>query len=168
MDYAPVVVFVYDRIEHFSKCIEAIKANKEAKDTILYVVSDAPSWLEHEDKVNRVREYSRSIMGFREVRFIFREENFGAFLSLQKGKDYVVFESAYMMDGIVGFYAAEELIDAVSNSAEEGKEVVLLGRVGLFNDGKPLFNIYGLFHDPDTDDSSSMIADIETMFGDIE
>lgn len=85
-----------------------------------------------------------------------------------KGKDYVVFESAYMMDGIVGFYAADELIDAVSNSAEEGKEVVLLGRVGLFNDGKPLFNIYGLFHDPDTDDSSSMIADIETMFGDLE
>lgn len=104
MEYAPVVVFVYDRIEHFSKCIEAIKANKEAKETILYVVSDAAGCLEHEETVNRVREYSRGITGFKEVRFIFREENFGAFLSLQKGKDYVVKKHGrliYMEDDII-------------------------------------------------------------------
>lgn len=86
----------------------------------------------------------------------------------KKGNDYVVFESAYMNDGIMGLYADKELVDAVSNSAEEGKEVVMFGRVKLFSDGGPFFSIYGLFHDPETDDSSSMINDIESMFGDME
>ena len=85
-----------------------------------------------------------------------------------KGCNYVVFESAFMGDGIVGFYAEPRLVEAVSNSAEEGKVVVLLAKVGLSKDGMPLFNIYGMFHDPDTDNSSSIISDIESMFGDME
>lgn len=85
-----------------------------------------------------------------------------------KGTHYVVFESAYMDDGIVGFYSEKELIDAVANSAEEGKEIVLLAKMKLFPDGKPYFEIYGLFHDPETDDTSSMIGEIESMFGDLE
>lgn len=89
-------------------------------------------------------------------------------IGAKKGTPYIVFETAYMADGIVGFYPEPELVDAVSNSAEEGKEVVLLARLGLFGDGKPLFNVYGLFHDPVTDDSSSLITEIESMFGDIE
>ena len=135
MDYVPVAVFVYDRIEHFSKCIEAIKANKEAKETILYVISDAPSCIEHEEKIEKVREYSRNITGFKEVRCIFREENFGAFLSLQKGKDFVVKKHGrliYMEDDII---VSDRFLEYMNMGLE------------VYKDRKDIFSICGCCRD---------------------
>jgi hypothetical protein len=135
MEYAPVVVFVYDRIEHFSKCIEAIKANKEASETILYVVSDAAGCVEHEEKIEKVREYSRSITGFKEVRFVFREENFGAFLSLQNGKAYVVKNHGrliYMEDDII---VSDRFLEYMNMGLE------------VYKDRKDIFSICGCCRD---------------------
>ncbi|SHJ72769.1 Glycosyl transferase family 2 [Dethiosulfatibacter aminovorans DSM 17477] len=90
MEYAPIAVFVYDRLKHFMNCIEALKRNKEARDSILYVFSDLYSCEDHREAVEAVREYAGKIDGFKEVRLIFRDKNHGAFLSINKGKDMVV------------------------------------------------------------------------------
>lgn len=72
--YAPVSITVYDRVDHLKQTIDALKANPEAAETVLYVFSDAarPG---HEDKIEKVRAYVRSIEGFAEVRAHFQETN---------------------------------------------------------------------------------------------
>jgi hypothetical protein len=68
---------VYTRIEHFTKCIEALKKNDLACSTELYVYSDAASIAEHVEQVEAVRRYANSITGFKKVHVLERNENFG-------------------------------------------------------------------------------------------
>lgn len=74
---APIIVPVYDRSEHLKKCIESLQKNSLAKDSILYIVSDAAYKKEHEEKINKVREYASTVSGFKEVRLLFRKTNMG-------------------------------------------------------------------------------------------
>lgn len=54
---APVVLFVYNRVDHTSRVLETLGKNELAKDTELYVFSDAAKSDKGLDKVNAVREY---------------------------------------------------------------------------------------------------------------
>lgn len=72
--YAPISITVYDRVDHLRQTIDALKANPEAADTVLYIFSDAPR-PGHEAKIEKVRDYVRSIEGFAEVRAHFQETN---------------------------------------------------------------------------------------------
>ena len=54
---APVVLFVYNRLDHTSRVLETLGKNELAKDTELYVFSDAAKSEKGLDKVNAVREY---------------------------------------------------------------------------------------------------------------
>lgn len=72
--YAPISITVYDRVNHLRQTIDALKANPEAADTVLYIFSDAPR-TGHEGKIEKVRAYVRNIYGFAEVRAHFQETN---------------------------------------------------------------------------------------------
>ena len=50
-EYAPVLVTVYNRKKHFSDCIDSLKKNHLAKETILYIASDYSSRKEDEQAV---------------------------------------------------------------------------------------------------------------------
>ena len=66
--YAPIIVSVYDRPHHFQKCIESLSRNVDAENTILFISSDGPTnTQESKDRVNQVREYLKSINGFKRV-----------------------------------------------------------------------------------------------------
>jgi hypothetical protein len=78
MILAPIIVTVYDRLQHFQQCIEALQRNRLSRDSNLYVVSDAPGKAGHEPRIDQVRAYARSITGFRKVHLVFRENNYGA------------------------------------------------------------------------------------------
>ena len=71
---APVSVSVYNRVEHFKNCIKSLEANDLAKYSILYVFSDA-ALPGDEDEVSKVREYARSISGFKSTKLIFQKKN---------------------------------------------------------------------------------------------
>ena len=73
-DLAPISVTVYTRLGHFRQCIESLVENPLAKDSILYVFSDAAKQGDEED-VRKVREYAENIIGFHEVILIFQEKN---------------------------------------------------------------------------------------------
>jgi hypothetical protein len=77
MSKAPIIVTVYDRPRHFRQCIEALLRNGPAKESELYVVSDAPGKPDHASKIDQVRAYAQSITGFKKVHLVFREENYG-------------------------------------------------------------------------------------------
>ena len=74
---APIIVPVYDRCEHLQRCISALQKNALAKDSVLYIVSDAAFKKEHEGKIQKVRDYAKTVTGFKEVRLLFREKNMG-------------------------------------------------------------------------------------------
>ena len=80
--YAPIIVPVYDRLEHLQRCISSLLSNKKAKMSVLYVVSDAAYKKEHVKQIESIREYAREIKGFKDVKLLFRKENMGAHNSI--------------------------------------------------------------------------------------
>lgn len=55
MSYAPIIVFVYNRADHFVQVYNALSACKEAKDSDLFIFSDGAKNEAGKDKVNEVR-----------------------------------------------------------------------------------------------------------------
>lgn len=74
---APIAVIVYNRINTFKQCIDALKNNSLAVHSDLYIVSDASGKTKDDMLVDEVRSFSRQISGFKTVNFIFREKNIG-------------------------------------------------------------------------------------------
>lgn len=83
---APLLISVYTRLEHLKKCIDSLLKNELAVETDLFVVSDAPAVPQHKDAIERVREYVRSISGFKSVNLIAWEENKGSFSSIMDAR----------------------------------------------------------------------------------
>ncbi len=92
MTLAPIVLFVYNRPAHTRRTVEALQKNDLATDSDLIIYSDAPKTPEAADAVREVRDYIRSITGFRSVRIVERERNWGLANSIIDGVTSVVNE----------------------------------------------------------------------------
>lgn len=90
--YAPIVLFVYNRPEHTRLTMEALQKNTLAKDSELFIYSDAAKSKNDEIKVEEVREYIKKISGFKQVVIIERERNFGLANSIIDGVTKIVNE----------------------------------------------------------------------------
>ena len=67
---SPIVLFVYNRPEHTKKTIEGLLKNPEAKDSILYIFADGAkntASKEAIENIRKLREYIRSITGFKNI-----------------------------------------------------------------------------------------------------
>jgi hypothetical protein len=67
MIFAPILVLVYNRPNHFISCIESLKINHNAQNTVLYIASDGPKDEGSKILVDQVRDYIKTIHGFKEV-----------------------------------------------------------------------------------------------------
>jgi len=72
---APIGLSTYVRNEHLSKTINALKNNTLARESELYVFSDAPKDSSDEELVAYNRSYLRTVNGFKKVHIIERESN---------------------------------------------------------------------------------------------
>ena len=77
MDLAPIVLFVYNRPWHTRQTVEALKKNNLAKDSNLFIFSDGPKNEEDIRDIEKVREYIKTIDGFKNINIIEREKNYG-------------------------------------------------------------------------------------------
>lgn len=77
MNYAPILVFVYNRLEHTRQCLASLQQNILAKESDLFIYSDAAKTQECKEKVKEVRKFVHSIEGFKSVTIIEREINWG-------------------------------------------------------------------------------------------
>lgn len=84
-DFAPIALFVYNRPSHTRKTVEALLANAEAMQSALHIFSDAPRNEGACQSVAEVREYIRSISGFKSITIVERENNFGLARSIIDG-----------------------------------------------------------------------------------
>lgn len=77
MDWAPIVLFTYFRPEHTRRTIDALRANRGASRSDLFLFSDGPKTPDHAERVAEVRKYLRTIDGFKSVTITERERNWG-------------------------------------------------------------------------------------------
>ena len=61
MSYAPIVIFVYNRADHFIRTYNALAACREAKDSELFIFSDGAKTEAGKEKVDEVRAAVNSI-----------------------------------------------------------------------------------------------------------
>ena len=75
---APIVLFVYNRPEHTTQTIAALKKNLLARESDLIIYADGAKADAHKRGVEATREIVRNVSeGFRSVTLIEREKNFG-------------------------------------------------------------------------------------------
>jgi hypothetical protein len=74
MNLAPIGISTYIRLEHLKQTISALQSNTLAKESKLYIFSDAAKPGD-EEKVRRVRNYLHNIGGFKEVYIVERNTN---------------------------------------------------------------------------------------------
>lgn len=79
---APILVSVYNRPRHFKGCLEALASNDLAKDSEVYVISDAPSRAQDVEAVQKVRAVAEAFKGFKRLHLIARNDNWGFFRSI--------------------------------------------------------------------------------------
>lgn len=82
MKKAPILISVYDRLDSLKECISSLLKCPEAIDSVLYIASDAAHKPENECKVSTVRDYIRSIEGFKSVQLLDAQENLGSYYNL--------------------------------------------------------------------------------------
>lgn len=90
MALSPIALFVYNRPEHTRKTIEALQKNNFAKESELFVFSDRWKNEEAKEKVEEVRNYIKTISGFKKVEIIEKKENFGLAKSIISGVAEIV------------------------------------------------------------------------------
>ena len=92
MEYTPVILFAFNRLEGLKAIIESLLQNEEAKHSVLYVFVDGPRFQRkgEVESVEKVRDYVKSITGFKEVHYKFALQNKGLGNSVIKGVTEVI------------------------------------------------------------------------------
>ena len=77
MSLAPIILFVYNRLDHTQRTVSALLENALAEDSELYIYADAARNAQAAAQVNALRDYLSSISGFKKIHIHLREENLG-------------------------------------------------------------------------------------------
>ncbi|TYR37743.1 glycosyltransferase [Sphingobacterium phlebotomi] len=74
---APIILFVYNRPKHTRRTLEALEKNLLAKDSLLYIISDAAKNADAVENVNTIRAIIREPWDFKHITIIERQKNWG-------------------------------------------------------------------------------------------
>lgn len=85
MSRAPIALFVYRRLQHLQQTVASLQADPLARESELWVFSDAAKQPQHAADVAEVRSYAQTISGFAAVHVLPRAENFGLARSIVSG-----------------------------------------------------------------------------------
>ena len=83
--YAPITLFVYERLSHTQLVVEALLKNIGAEFSDLIIFSDAPSIPSKKANVEKVRSYLSTIKGFKSIKIYHRPYNYGLSKSIIDG-----------------------------------------------------------------------------------
>ena len=87
---APIVFFAYRRLAHTKQTIQALQDNFLAKESEIFIYSDAPKKPEVVNEVNEVRKYLKTVRGFKKANIIERKKNLGLANSIIDGVSTIV------------------------------------------------------------------------------
>ena len=89
---APIVLFVYNRLDHTQKTVQALLDNQLADKSTIFIFSDSAKDNKERYKVNQVREYIKTIDGFKKINIINRDKNYGLADSIIDGVTKIISE----------------------------------------------------------------------------
>tara|TARA_A100001015_G_scaffold122127_1_gene135367 strand:+ start:622 stop:1551 length:930 start_codon:yes stop_codon:yes gene_type:complete len=90
MNYAPIIIFCYNRLDHLQRVINALKENSLAKQSTLYIFSDGYKNTTDKKQVLSVRSYLRSIDGFNTIQINESANNKGLAASIIEGVTSII------------------------------------------------------------------------------
>ena len=93
MNLAPIIIFTYNRPWHTQQTITALKENALATGSELFIYSDGAKGENERRKVEDVRDYLKTISGFKQVTIFEREKNYGLARNIIEGVTEVVNQS---------------------------------------------------------------------------
>ncbi|MDD3595841.1 glycosyltransferase [Sulfuricurvum sp.] len=131
MYLAPIVLFVYNRPWHTQQTIEALQKNDFASESELFIFSDAAKDERSFKKVKEVRNYIKSIDGFKKITIIERETNWGLANSIIDGVTKIINEYGKIIvledDLVTGPYFLKFMNEALCFYQNEEKVMHITG-----------------------------------------
>lgn len=87
---APIVIFVYNRQWHTQQTIEALQKNELSDQSDLIIYSDGSKNDQSRSQVQEVRNYLKTVSGFKSIKIIERDENWGLAANIIDGVSEVI------------------------------------------------------------------------------
>ncbi len=87
---APIVLFTYQRLGSLKQTVEALQQNYLAVDSDLYIFSDAAKGKQDAEAVNNVRNYIKSVRGFKSITIYESQLNKGLATSIIEGVSQIL------------------------------------------------------------------------------
>lgn len=136
-DLSPVVLFVYNRIDHTIKTIESLKNNTLASETVLYIISDGCRGSEDRKEVAFVRDYISRVDGFKKVKVLYRKKNYGLARNIISGVTNIINKYGKVIvledDIITSPYFLDFMNKALEKYQNERRVMSISGYVSLFD-----------------------------------
>jgi len=131
MRLSPIAVFTYNRLLHTQQTIESLKKNELAVDSELFVFSDGPRTEADKITVQAIREYLKTIEGFKNITVIARDINLGLAKSIIDGVSEIVNKYGRVIvledDMLTSPYFLRFMNDALEFYENEGKVISIHG-----------------------------------------
>lgn len=90
MNLAPIALFVFNRLDHTKQTIESLSKNFLANESFLYIFSDEGRNEIEKVEVEKVRNYLKTIKGFKDIFIISRKNNLGLAQSIVLGVSEII------------------------------------------------------------------------------
>lgn len=141
LDLAPIVLFVYNRLEHTKKTIDSLKLNQLASESSLFIFSDGPKDTSLTESVGLVRHYLAEVQsGFKNITVIERETNMGLANSIISGVTEIIkrFGKVIVLedDMVTSPYFLTYMNEALGKYADDDRVISIHGYV--YPAGQPL------------------------------
>ncbi|MFN9709791.1 MAG: methyltransferase, TIGR04325 family [Bacteroidota bacterium] len=135
-DFAPIVLFVYNRPENTVTILNSLSENQESKHSVIYIYCDGPkknATAGDVDKINQVVRIAENENRFKKVVIVKRDENLGLANSIINGVTEVINQYGRVIvledDLIVSKFFLRYMNDALSLYEKESK----VGQIGACN-----------------------------------
>jgi glycosyltransferase involved in cell wall biosynthesis len=130
---APIVIFTYNRPNHTQHTVESLLKNPLAKISDLIIFSDAAPTPSQRQSVDEVRSYLSELSGFRSIKVIHRDKNFGLAESIIQGVTEVLQESEKVIvledDMVVSPHFLEYMNEALEQFVDDDRVISVHGYV---------------------------------------
>ena len=127
MSLAPLALFVYNRPKHAQQAVDALRNNHLAGESELFIFSDGPKDKGAVEAVLKVRDYIKTINGFRKVTLIERENNLGLSQSIITGVSELIVRFGKVIvledDIVTSPYFLQFMNDALLFYQDEGRVI---------------------------------------------
>lgn len=149
-EYSPVALFVYNRVDHTRKTVEALQRNRQAEKSDIYIFSDGYKSDMDKEAVLAVRDYVKSVKGFHSVTIVNRSKNYGLAKNIIRGVTEVVEKHGRVIvleDDVITSPGFLEYMNASLSLYKDAETVMCISGCsyldGISNGLPPLFFIKG-------------------------